>query len=32
MENGIMLTAAFGLLAWFAFQVVYFQKIASSED
>jgi len=31
MENGIMEIAAFGILAWFAFQVVYFQKM-STED
>jgi len=28
MSNTIMEVAAFGLLAWFAFQVVYFEKMA----
>ena len=32
MGNTIMEVAAFGILGWFAFQVIYFQKIASSED
>ena len=31
MENGIMEVAAFGLLAWFSLQVIYFQKM-SAED
>ena len=32
MENGIMEFAAFGILGWFAFQVIYFQKLATSQD
>jgi len=31
MENGIMLVAAFGLLGWFAFQVIYFLNKATKE-
>jgi len=31
MENTIMEVAAFGLLAWFAFQVIYFQKMATED-
>jgi hypothetical protein len=32
MENGTMLVAAFGLLGWFAFQVIYFLNKATNED
>ncbi len=32
MENGTMLVAAFGLLAWFAIEVIYFLNKASKED
>jgi len=32
MSNTIMEVAAFGLLGWFAFQVFYFQKLASNQD
>jgi len=31
MENTIMEFAAFGILGWFAFQVIYFQKMATDE-
>lgn len=32
MDNTIMEFAAFGILGWFFVQVLYFQKIASSDD
>jgi len=32
MGNGIMEVAAFGILGWFMLQVLYFQKIAMSDD
>jgi hypothetical protein len=32
MENTTMLVAAFGLLGWFAFEVIYFLNKASKED
>ena len=32
MDNTIMEVAAFGLLTWFFLQVVYFEKIANSDD
>jgi len=31
MENTIMEIAAFGILGWFAFQAIYFQKMAMSD-
>jgi hypothetical protein len=31
MDNGIMLVASFGLLAWFVLQVAYFQKMAQGD-
>jgi hypothetical protein len=31
MDNTIMEVAAFGLLAWFILQVIYFQKMANSD-
>ena len=32
MDNTIIEVAAFGLLGWFFLQVVYFEKIANSDD
>jgi len=31
MENTVMEISAFGILAWFAFQAIYFQKMATED-